>query len=630
MMSANRSLDLITMGRTIVDVYGDQVGARLEDVSSFSRYVGGCPANIAIGTARLGLKVGLITRVGDDHNGRYLRESLAREGVDTRCVRSDAARLTAVAFLAIRDKETFPLLHYRENCADMAISPEDYSDDYIASAHALLVSGSHLTTSHAAHNVTTAVARAKAQGTKVIFDIDYRPVFWGLVAKDGGESRFVDSAVVTRASQQFLSQCDLIVGTEEEIHIAGGDIETMAALRTIRRLSDAPIVLKRGAVGCVVFTEAIPENLEDGIIGPGFPVEIFNVVGAGDGFLSGFLSGWLRDMPWSECCRRGNATGALVVSRHGCSPASPTAAELEWFLAGGVRDRALHKSADLAYIHRSTTRRPRPLPVLVVAADHVGPLESLVRVPGRTISGFKKLVARTSLILAPTHPHLGVLLDDVEGEEALHMIGSDITWIGRKIECTGPAPLAFRDRLPAAVLLSKWPRHHIIKCLVPQESDATRELQNERMLELYHAAAMYEIELLLEFVHPDTPADARSVIKRIRATQSLGIKPDWWKLPAFSESGVWPEIEQAIKLDNPMCRGILLLGGGRSVEELKTALAAARGHSFIQGFAVGRTLFMMPAAAWFAGKIDDETFVQQLSARFRELEAAWLGTTEAQ
>jgi len=596
-------------------------------VSSFSRYVGGCPANIAIGTARLGLNVGLITRVGDDHNGRFIRECLEREGVSTTCVRSDPNRLTAVAFLAIRDKDTFPLLHYRENCADMAIAPEDYPDEYLASTQALLVSGSHLTTVRAAHNVTTAVQRAKSLGTKVIFDIDYRPVFWGLVAKDGGESRFVDSAEVTRASQQFLGACDLIVGTEEEVHIAGGDVDTIGALRNIRCKTKAPIVLKRGAAGCVVFDGVIPETVDEGIVGPGFSVDVFNVVGAGDGFLSGFLSGWLLGASWEECCRRGNATGALVVSRHGCSPASPTATELEWFLADGSRDRALHRSAELAYIHRATTRRKRPSPVLIIAADHVEPLAALPHVPGRTVSDILLLVAEAALELSKDHPHLGVLLDDVTGEEALYRLGSDIAWIGRKIERTGSAPLAFRDGQSAAVLLSRWPRYQIVKCLVPVETDATQDVQNARLLELYQAAAMYEMELLLELVHPDTPEAAQVTRERIAAIQRLGVKPDWWKLPAFTVPGVWESIEATIRRDNPLCRGILLLGGGRTLEDLKSGLAAARGLSFLQGFAVGRTLFMEPAKAWLSGETDEQTFVKDLSTRFLELERTWLSAT---
>ena len=284
-----RVFDLISMGRTIVDVYGNQVGCGLEETSSFSKYVGGCPANIAIGTARLGLRVAHITRVGDDQHGRFLRDQLSREGVDVSHVRTDPARLTGVAFLGIRDESTFPLLHYRDDCADMAITPEDYSREFISSATALLVTGSHLTTLEAAANVDAAVACAKAGGTRVIFDIDYRPLFWRLVSKDAGDSRYVSSELATAATQNVLPHADLIVGTEEEIRIAGGDIDTRKALVNIRRLSAAPIVMKRGPQGCAVFEATIPEDLDKGIVGRGFPVEVFNIVGAGDGFCPGFF-----------------------------------------------------------------------------------------------------------------------------------------------------------------------------------------------------------------------------------------------------------------------------------------------------------------------------------------------------
>ena len=218
------------------------------------------------------------------------------------------------------------------------------------------MSGSHLTTQAGRDNIAHAVRLAKRAGTKVVFDIDYRPLFWGLVAQAGGESRYVSSATATSASQQFLSDCDLVIGTEEEFHIAGGSTDTMNALAAVRALSNAVLVLKRGARGCSVF----PASLDQEVPGPGFPVDVFNVVGAGDGFASGFLYGWLRDMDWSDCCRAGNACGALVVSRHGCSPASPTLGELEWFLAQSVIQQDLHRSSELAYIHRATTRRPRP------------------------------------------------------------------------------------------------------------------------------------------------------------------------------------------------------------------------------------------------------------------------------
>ena len=136
-----KTLDVITIGRSSVDLYGDQVGGRLEDMRSFSKYVGGSPTNIACGTARLGLKSAVITGVGDEHMGRFIIEQLARAGVDTRGVKVDPERLTALVLLGIRDDERFPLIFYRENCADMGLTEADIDEGFIAEARAVLATG---------------------------------------------------------------------------------------------------------------------------------------------------------------------------------------------------------------------------------------------------------------------------------------------------------------------------------------------------------------------------------------------------------------------------------------------------------------------------------------------------------
>ena len=125
---AKATLDVIAIGRVSVDLYGQQVGGRLEDMASFAKYVGGCPANIAIGGARLGLKTALLSRVGDEQMGRYVREQLQREGVDVSGLGTDPRRLTALAILGIRDSASFPLLFYRENCADMGLVEADVGE----------------------------------------------------------------------------------------------------------------------------------------------------------------------------------------------------------------------------------------------------------------------------------------------------------------------------------------------------------------------------------------------------------------------------------------------------------------------------------------------------------------------
>ena len=288
-MSPLKTLDLISIGRSSVDLYGEQVGGRLEDMATFSKAVGGSPTNIAIGTARLGLKSGLITRVGDEHMGRFIREQLEREGVNTQGVHTDKDRLTALVILGIRDDKQFPLIFYRDNCADNALDESDIDEAFIASSRSVVVTGTHFAKANTAAAQKLAMQYAKKHGGKIAIDIDYRPNLWGLAGHGAGEERYIKSGDVTAHLQPILADCDLIVGTEEEIMIAGGEDTPLAALKAVRRHSNGTIVMKRGPMGCVVFPGAIPDDIEEGIKGPGYPVEVYNVLGAGDAFMSGNL-----------------------------------------------------------------------------------------------------------------------------------------------------------------------------------------------------------------------------------------------------------------------------------------------------------------------------------------------------
>ena len=179
-MLPNRPIDVITIGRSSVDLYGAQVGGRLEDMGSFRKYVGGSPANIACGAARLGLRSAVVTRVGDEHMGRFVREELAREGVDVRGVATDPERLTALVLLGIRDEQSFPLIFYRENCADMALSEDDIDPAFVAEARAVLATGTHLSHPRTEAAVLKALRLARENGARTALDIDYRPNLWGV------------------------------------------------------------------------------------------------------------------------------------------------------------------------------------------------------------------------------------------------------------------------------------------------------------------------------------------------------------------------------------------------------------------------------------------------------------------
>ena len=205
----------------------------------------------------------------------------------------------------------------------MALCEEDIDPDFIAEARCVTATGTHLSNPKTEAAVLKALNLARENGARTALDIDFRPNLWGLSGHDDGENRFIASDEVTAKLQSTLHLFDLIVGTEEEFHIAGGTTDIIAALRAVREKSAAILVCKRGPMGAAAFDGAIPDSLDEGLSGPGFPIEVFNVLGAGDGFMSGLLTGWLRDEDWPTSLKYANACGAFAVSRHGCAPAYP-------------------------------------------------------------------------------------------------------------------------------------------------------------------------------------------------------------------------------------------------------------------------------------------------------------------
>ncbi|MEE9387795.1 MAG: 5-dehydro-2-deoxygluconokinase, partial [Paracoccaceae bacterium] len=416
------TLDVVTIGRSSVDLYGAQVGGRLEDMASFNKYIGGSPTNIAAGCARLGLKSGLITRVGDEHMGRFIREQLLREGVDVRGVITDPDRLSALVLLGIRNREQFPLIFYRENCADMALCKDDIDPTLIKDTRCVTATGTHLSHPNTKAAVLKALGLAREHGARTALDIDYRPNLWGLSGHGDGENRFIASDKVTKDLQTTLQLFDLIVGTEEEFHIAGGTTDTITALRNVRAISDAVLVCKRGPMGASAFTDTIPDNLDDGQSGPGFPIEVFNVLGAGDVFMSGLLKGWLTDQDWQTALKYANACGAFAVSRHGCTPAYPSWDELQYFFDTGIQNPALRKDQALEQIHWSTNRTGDWPQMRVFAFDHRLQLEEMADAAGADharIGAFKRLCLTAAQNVSGGKPGYGVLCDSRLGQDAL-------------------------------------------------------------------------------------------------------------------------------------------------------------------------------------------------------------------
>ncbi|OYX40829.1 MAG: 5-dehydro-2-deoxygluconokinase [Rhodobacterales bacterium 32-67-9] len=627
-----KDLDVITIGRAGVDLYGTQIGGRLEDMGSFDKYIGGSPTNIACGTARLGLKSALLSRVGDEHMGRFIREQLVREGVNVDGVKTDPERLTALVILGIRDEDQFPLIFYRENCADMALCEDDVDEGFIARTRSVLATGTHLSHPNTEAAVLKALELARKHGAKTALDIDYRPNLWGVAGHGAGESRFVESAKVTAKLLSTLHLFDLIVGTEEEFHIAGGSTNTIKALRAVREVSGAVLVCKRGAAGAVAFEGDIPDSLDNGQTGPGFPIEVFNVLGAGDGFFSGLMKGWLDGESWPKALEYANACGAFAVSRHGCTPAYPSWEELRFFLKRGVKQPDLRNDPELEQIHWATNRQRRGLPdwseYRIFAFDHRMQLEEMAGYTLEKGGAFKELCLAAARQVQDGRPGYGILCDNRIGRSALHAASGTGLWIGRPCEWPGARPLTLEPELGADYGgLNQWARENVVKVLCfchPDDDAATRADQEATVKRLFEAARRNGLEFLLEIIPSKVgPVDDTTTATLIRQFYAIGVFPDWWKLEPMKTAAAWKRAIAAIEENDRHTRGIVVLGLDAPEAELAASFEVAAGFPLVKGFAVGRTIFGDVARGWMTGEMDDAAAVTEMARRYGQLCAIW-------
>jgi 5-dehydro-2-deoxygluconokinase len=309
------SYDVLAMGRSSIDLYAHEIGVPITAVTSFDAYVGGCPTNISVGTRRLGLRSALLTAVGDDQVGEFVLSFLNREGVDTQFVPRKRGRRTSAVVLTIQPPDRFPLTFYREGCADRELTRDDVTLAPIADSAIVVLTGTGL--SHEPGRTATlfAAERAAAAACQLFVDLDYRADQWS--------TRAEYSTLVRR----LLAHAAIVVGTEEEVMAAADSDDLAAAIAQLVQATPGPLVVKRGDRGASIYRR----DAERRDVAP-FPVDVLNVLGAGDAFASGLIAGLRHGWALERAVRLGNATGAIVVTRHGCANFMPTMAEVEAFV----------------------------------------------------------------------------------------------------------------------------------------------------------------------------------------------------------------------------------------------------------------------------------------------------------
>ena len=309
--------DVLSFGRLGVDIYPLQSGVGLEHVETFGKYLGGSAANVAVAAARYGRRSALVSRVGDDPFGRYLRAELERRGVDNRYVRVDESLKTPVTFCEIFPPDDFPLYFYREPKApDLNIAPAELDLDAVRSARILWFTATGLSQepSRAAHH---AALQARESG-HTVFDLDYRPMFWADPAEAGVQ---VASA---------LAYATVAVGNREECEVAVGESDPQRAADALLERGVQLAVVKQGPKGVLAKTR------DESVEVPPYWVDVVNGLGAGDAFGGALCHGLLAGWDVERILRFANIAGAVVASRLECSTAMPTEAEVSAILETGA------------------------------------------------------------------------------------------------------------------------------------------------------------------------------------------------------------------------------------------------------------------------------------------------------
>ena len=344
--------DTLHMGRSSIDLYSNDIGAPFSEIKSFAAYVGGSPTNISVGTRRLGLNSALLTGLGDDVVGDFILHFLEKEGVETRyMVRKPGHRTSAVA-LGIEPPDRFPLVYYRDHCADIELTIDDVLASPVQRCKVFQFAGTNLSREPSRSATIFAAELAHQAGAAVVMDIDFRPDQWHDIRAFGVTIRSV------------LRVVDIVIGTEDEINAAmltrseqlnlthsqvsdarvSGDVRD--AVKSLLNSGPQAVVHKRGEAGASV-------HLSSGtsIDAPGFHVEVYNILGAGDAFAAGFLYGHINGWGWYKSARLGNACGAIIVTQHGCANFMPTLDEVIAFAEerGGLGESGTVSSQEPAH-----------------------------------------------------------------------------------------------------------------------------------------------------------------------------------------------------------------------------------------------------------------------------------------
>lgn len=318
---ASRKMDFTAIGRLCIDLNANEINRPMEDTMTFTKYVGGSPANIAIGMSRLGLKTAFVGKIADDQMGRFIHRYLENNGIDTsNVVTDDTGAVTGLAFTEIKSPTDCSILMYRDNVADLKLRAGEVREQLIADSRVLLISGTALAQSPSRESVFQALAYAKRHGVVIVFDLDYRPYTW---------TSPEETAVYYNLAAE---KCDILLGTREEFDMMEAfdhnpDRSDQVTARKWFDFSAKIVVIKHGKQGSIAYTREGQSHRADS-----YPARVVKTFGAGDSYAAGFLYGLMQGWTIEQSMSYGSAAACIVISSHSCSDAMPTVEQVNDYI----------------------------------------------------------------------------------------------------------------------------------------------------------------------------------------------------------------------------------------------------------------------------------------------------------
>lgn len=594
----DKQFDLICLGEVAVELNVEQLYCDLREAQTYRQYLGGCCANVAAGAANLGLRTVIVSRVGQDPLGVFIRNELMNQKVDTRWLKISDKHKTGAILQSLNSENKRSKIYYKDNSADINLLESDCEEDLFKRSKALYINGNSLATANMRNVCQYAIQLAKSYGQKTILDVRFTPDLWS-----GDEKRNI-----VEHYKFFVSQCDVVIIESDDISVLG-IIANELPITEIRLLTSAIILSKNSDNSCTAYAA---DSIAP-ITVPGYELDVLNRAGKDEAFASSFIYSYLREHDLVDSVKRSNAASAIISSRHASAPEMPTLDEISRL----TEPEIISKFDIFSKVKAKESRKE----VCLLAFDQRYYFTPGTQVEIEKIREFKNILYK-GFINSQTYRleksiTSGLIVDDNIPENELREDTNAI--ICMPIESADSQLLKWiSDRDLYSQILHR-PKRWWVKVLVkigPDMPVDKLEHQISMLSSLQEICHELDRTLLLDL-------STTNVLWAMRYIFQNNIMPHWWKLPSEYEYITWKKIETLAGYyqDNPR---IMILGGDVvSTKDLENSFATAKECSWVEGFAIGRNIFLEVFIQWSNGKISHNMAIEKLGLEYDRMSRLW-------